>query len=185
MSESGAGGRYHRSANGLIASLVVTVLAVALFVVLRNANRTEPVLEPESVDYLDVVAQAADGGTDLVHPRRLPEGWIATSIDLDRAPEPGWGIGILTDDDTFVGLRQEDADVRDLVEEYVDENAVTEDPIEVPGAIAPTWQGWSDDGGDLGWSAEVGGETVLVYGSASAADQRTLIGLLTTERPAG
>jgi hypothetical protein len=50
----------------------------------------------------------------------------------------------------------------------------------------PTWQTWSDVGGDHAFSAELtsgplAGQTVLVYGSAPVADQETLIGRLTLD----
>ena len=36
--------------------------------------------------------------------------------------------------------------------------------------MADTWTTWTDEGGDTGYAAEVGDETVLVYGSAPAED---------------
>ena len=36
---------------------------------------------------------------------------------------PAWGIGMLTDDGRFVGVRQEAADVDELIPEFVDPDA--------------------------------------------------------------
>jgi hypothetical protein len=51
------------------------------------------------------------------------------------------------------------------------------------------WQTWSDSGGDLAYSATLGppldGQTLLVYGSASAAQQEAVIAQLTTAPVAG
>ena len=47
--------------------------------------------------------------------------------------------------------------------------------------MARTWQLFADSGGDLAYAAELGDDEVLVYGSASAADLREVIGLLTTD----
>ena len=45
--------------------------------------------------------------------------------------------------------------------------------------ITDTWQTWSDEGGDVGYSTELGDEALIVYGSAPAEDVETYIGLLT------
>jgi hypothetical protein len=126
---------------------------------------------------------------DLVYPARLPTGWIATSIDFVPGDRPAWGIGMLTDDGRFVGLRQEDAGVDELVSAYVDPDA---EPGDVSGfesdlATSP-WQTWADVGGDLAYSTtltsgarNIMGETLLVYGSAGRDEQEQLIALLTTD----
>ena len=48
------------------------------------------------------------------------------------------------------------------------------------GSVASTWETYSDEGGDLAYAAEVGGMTVLVYGSADRDDIEQLVGSLTT-----
>ncbi|MBJ7355983.1 DUF4245 domain-containing protein [Nocardioides sp.] len=180
--------RYSRTTNGLLASLIVTVLAVGAFVVFREAFRDQPVVTRDAVDYLGTVEDAQAGGVELVYPKNLPDGWIATSIDFVPGERPAWGIGMLTADGRYVGLRQEDADVDELVASYVDENAEPGDESGVEsGLTAGPWQTWADTGGDLAYSttltggqASTMGETLLVYGSASRDDQEQLIGLLTT-----
>lgn len=182
MSESGNAGRYARTTNGLIASLVVTVLAVGAFVALRALNRDDLEVRPEPVDYLEAVEAAQGVGLEVVYPPALPDGWIADSIDFVPGGGLAWGIGMLTDDERFVGVRQEDASVEDLLHTYVDEDPAEGDPVDVAGAVAPTWQTWSDSGGDHAFSAEVGGDTVLVYGSAGVDDLRELLELLTVAK---
>jgi hypothetical protein len=77
--------------------------------------------------------------------------------------------------------------VDDLLAEHVDESAQQGEDAAVPNSLGvPTWQTWSDVGGDHAFSAELtsgplAGQTVLVYGSAPVADQETLIGLLTID----
>ena len=61
----------------------------------------------------------------------------------------------------------------------LDEDAVEGDEVTVASDLADTWTTWSDDGGDTGYAAELGDETVLVYGSAPAEDIETYLGLLT------
>ena len=81
---------------------------------------------------------------------------------------------MLTDDDEFVGIHQESATASELVREYVDEDATTIDIYSVRGSVAEAWQGYEDEGGDTAYAAEVGDQTVLVYGSASPEELQDL-----------
>jgi hypothetical protein len=175
-------GRYQRSFGGLIGAMVVILLAIGAFVAFRAVNRDVPDGGPDPIDYLEQVGYAQEADLTVVYPSSLPEGWYATSVTLGQETPPAWGIGMLTDSGSFVGIRQEQDDVEDLLATYVDEEHVDEAPaITVEGSIAPEWQGWTDQGGDRAYAAEVDGETVLVYGSASEADLRTVVERLTTE----
>ena len=93
---------------------------------------------------------------------------------------PGFGLTLLTADEKFLGVRQENDSVDDLLEEYVVENTDEGDPFEVSGSVASTWDTYSDTGGDLAYVAEVDDLTMLVYGSASRADIEKLVESLTT-----
>lgn len=187
MSESGQErpGRYPRTTGGLIGSMIVLVVAVLAIVLFREVFRDTPEVEPQAVEYLPVVASLQEAGREVAYPPTLPEGWIVTSVTYDRGERPGWALGILTDDQKFVGLRQQDEDVDDLVAEHVDEAATEGDPVSIEGALAPEWSSYTDDGGDHGYAAtittDLGEESLLVYGSASAADLETLVGLLVLE----
>lgn len=179
-------GRPPRTFRGLVAALVVCLVFVAAYVAFRGVFRDQPDVGPTAVDYKESVAAAQQAGVTLVYPRSLPSGWLATSIDFQRGTRPAWGLGILTDAGTFVGLRQEDADVRDLLATYVDASPDAGPDASPPGDVATRWSTWSDTGGDLAWSTDLrldGGnrDTLLVYGSASKSDQEELIGLLTTD----
>ena len=172
--------RYQRSFNGLIGAMIVTVLFVLAFVGWRSLFRNDVDERVEPVDWTESVQLAQQAGLDVVRPRELPDGWTATSVDLRAGDDPRWGLGVLTDEGRFVGIRQQDASVSDLVETYVDEDASEGDEVRVDSAVSETWQTWSDDGGDHGYSAEVGDDAVLVYGSAPAADIEAYLELLTT-----
>jgi hypothetical protein len=181
--------RYSRTTNGLLASLLVTVLAVVAFVLFRETFRDPPEIPRGAVDYLGTVEDAQDGGIELIYPSSIPEGWDVTHIDFVRGQRPAWGVGMLTEDGRYVGLRQEDADVDDLLEAYVDQNAEPGDQNTIESGVATgPWQTWADADGDLAFSTTVDqgvettlGETLLVYGSASRDDQELLISLLTME----
>lgn len=176
--------RYPRTFGGLIGSMVVTVVFVAGYIAFRALTRDQPDIKQE-IDYLSQVQelQAADVG--VVYPCGLPDGWRATSTDFERGTPPQWGVGFVTDEDEFVGVRQEQQDVEDLLETYVDESADQGDDAAPANELGiTTWQTWSDTGGDHAFSAALGGpldgQTLLVYGSASVAQQEQLIGLLST-----
>lgn len=171
-------GRYQRSSNGLIGALIVTLLAIGAFVLMRSLIRADVDVERDPVDYAAAATAARQAGFDVIAPTTLPEGWRATAVDLQQTDPPLWGLGILTLTDKFVGLRQEDRSVQDLVGDNIDEDAVEGDPLALDSEIGSQWRTWTDDGGDTGYSIEYGDQTVLVYGSAPAEDLQAFIGLL-------
>lgn len=181
MSQSGTPGRYQRSANGLVGAMLVLVLAVVGFVVFRSVFTRDLEVEPEPIDYLAAVEAAQSAGHEVAYPPALPAGWIATNVDLSPAgQEPRWFLALLTDDGRFVGVRQEDDSVEDLLEEHVDGDTEETEPLRA-GDLVEEWEGYADDGGDRAYVAELGEETLLVYGSAPVEDLRTLMGLLVTD----
>ena len=181
---SGRPGRPPRTTNGLVGALVVSLLAFGAFVALRAVSRRALDLKPQAVDYLAAAGAAHDAGRRVVYPERLPRGWIATSVDYVPGDRAAWGVGMLTGPrGDFVGVRQEDAPLDDLLATYVDENPVKGPKVQVPHSVAPTWQEYSDTGGDHAFAAEVHGDEVLVYGSAPVEDLRRVLGLLTDARP--
>ena len=125
-----------------------------------------------------------DAGREIVYPASLPKDWIATSVDFQPGQETTWGVGMLTRAGTFVGVRQEDDSLDDLLATYVDDDPdeITELPAErFEGSVATQWQVFEDEGGDRAYAAEVGEEWVLVYGSAELLDLREVVDRLTTE----
>ena len=171
--------RYTRSFGGMTGALIVTVVFVLAFVTWRGLFRGENDDTPQPVDWQDTVEVAERADLSVVHPRELPAGWTATSVDLVATGERRWGLGVLTGDGDFIGIRQEDASIDELVETYVDEKAEAGDDATVASEITDTWQTWSDEGGDHGFSTELDDEALLVYGSAPVADIETYLGLLT------
>lgn len=171
--------RYERSFGGLAGAMIVTVAVVLVFVGWRALFRTEVDERPEPVDWQESVALAESNGLQVVHPTSLPTGWIATSVDLFAGDDPRWGMGVLTDDGDFVGLRQKDASVEELVRTYIDDDARPGPPERVVSPVGSEWETWSDSGGDRGYSTEVGDDTVLVYGSAPVEDLEEFLALLT------
>lgn len=180
-SSEGRPGRYERSASGLVAALVITVVAVGALVWVLGLFRPDTDNRPEEIDYLGIVGEAQDARLAPVYAASLPGGWIATKFEVEPGTDPALETGLFTDDEEFVGIQQESADPSELVREYVDEDATATDILTVHGSVAEAWQGYEDEGGDTAYVAEVGDETILVYGSASSDELEDLIGRLTTE----
>lgn len=179
VSGQGQPSRYTRSFGGMTGALIVTVIAVLAFVAWRGLFRSDVDDTPVAVDWQESVELAEQADLEVVHPRELPAGWIATSVDLSAGDDPRWGMGVLTGDGRFVGIRQQDASVDALVETYVDEKAEAGEDATVTSEITDTWQTFSDEGGDRGYATEIGDEALLVYGSAPAEDIEAYLGLLT------
>lgn len=179
MSETGAR-RYPRTFNGLIASMVVCVVAVVGYWVLQNGTHSATTVSPASVDYRATVREIQQGGKSVVYPASLPGGWKATDARYQPGDFPTWAIPMLTGSGKFVGLQVEKAPVQDLVEKYIDDHARQGAATTISSSVASSWTAWSDSGGDHGYSATVDEDTVLVYGSAPETDLKRLVGLLTT-----
>jgi hypothetical protein len=179
VSGQGQPSRYTRSFGGMTGALIVTVVAVLAFVAWRGLFRSDVDDTPVAVDWQESVELAQQADLEVVHPTELPAGWIATSVELSAGDDPRWGMGVLTDDGRFVGIRQQDASVDALVELYVDEKAESGEDATVASEITDTWQTWTDEGGDRGYATEIGDEALLVYGSAPAEDIEAYLGLLT------
>jgi hypothetical protein len=182
VSEEERPGRYQRTTGGLVASMVVTVVAVVGLITVLALFRDEPDIDPDRVDYLEIVGLAQDADLRPVYPAELPDGWTATKAEvLPQEDRPDFDLGLLTDDEQFVGVVWTDADVDDVLAERVDaEDLETTEVFEVAGSVAPEWQGYRDPSGDLAYAAAVRGYTVLVYGTASEEEFGQVVASLTT-----
>ena len=178
----GKPGRYDRTTNGLIASMIVTVVVVVLFVGLRTLVYGQaPEFVPENIDFSASVGEAQLSGDTVVYPAALPPGWLTTNFTIDRDRRTTYGFSLLTPEERFVGIQQEVGSTPDLLERLIDEDPVDEErTYSASASIAPEWEIYSDEGGDLAYVADLGEETVVVYGSADAAAMETVVESLTT-----
>jgi hypothetical protein len=169
-------GRYQRSTGGLIGAMVVAVALVVGFALLRDLGRTDVETEVKAVDYQKVLQVGGDqlDFTPLAPPA-LPEGWKATSARLTPTPAR-WHLGVLTDEGRYVGLEQSRSSEQNLVERYVDREAVAGGRVTIAGE---TWRTWTDEGGDTALSRVEDGVTVVVVGTP---DQDVLVDYVETLR---
>jgi len=175
-------GRYERSFGGMVGALLVLLLLVGVFVVLRDLNRVDPVDPVQSVDYAQPARFARESAAfDVLAPRRLPAGWIATSVRFRDGETGSWHLGCLTGERRYVGLEQAQRPVSSMVSDFVDENARAGSEVRIDGQ---TWLAYADPGrdpgadpttapeGDLALVREETGATTLVVGTVS---QDTLV----------
>jgi hypothetical protein len=165
-------GRYQRSTQGLVGALIVTLVVIAAFVAFRALNRDDLEIKPEPVDYLGSVKYIEQSGDSVVYPPALPKGWICTTAHYAPGRHPEWDLGVLTDAGTFVGLREEDAPVDELVRDYVDKNAAEGPPVHLDSPLGRQWRTFTDSGGDYALVVERDDETLIVYGSADDQEIR-------------
>lgn len=177
---TGRPGRYPRTTGGLMGSIIVLVLVVIGIVLFRDAFRETPTYEPEHIDYLALVTSVQETGLAPAYPEQLPQGWYVKDAAFTPGDRPVLDLAMTTADERFAGLHQEDRAADELVETYLGGGATEGDPVRIAGTVAPEWETFTDTDGDYAFAAEVGGQTVLVYGSAPEAELRALVESLTT-----
>lgn len=179
---TGNAGRYQRSFLGLVVSMVLTVLAIGSVLWFTGLFRQSTTVEPEHVDYLEIVGAAQSADKEVVYPTSIPKGWFATGVDVEPDQPKTFGLRFLTDKGRFVGVRLERASVTGLVHRWVDKDATEIDDYEVPATIEEPfvrrWRGFEDDGGDTAYAADLGKTAVIVFGSAPAAELQAIVDVL-------
>jgi hypothetical protein len=114
----------------------------------------------KAIDYEEVVAQARPAATfPLAAPADLPDGWRATSA---RFQANGWHLGVLTDDDDYVGLEQLTASADRAVDRFA-EDSKDDGTAEVAGE---TWTVRTGPDGRVTYVRNADGLTTLVNSSA-------------------
>jgi len=86
---------------------VAVVLALVLGFVGYQALVRDDIDPVPSVDYTAPAVAARDVATfDVLAPEQLPVGWRATSAGYTPGAQERWHLGVLTDNDEYVGLEQ-------------------------------------------------------------------------------
>lgn len=119
-------------------ALRTTLVLVAIIAVLAGASRllsSQPQDPVPPVDYEPALAAARDAAPyDVLAPAELPEGWRANSTSY-LSGGAVWHLGILTDEDRYIGIEQSPEPLEALVEEFA-EDAGPQGSVEVAGE---TW----------------------------------------------
>ncbi len=164
--------------NPAMGDIVRSVIVIGLIVLGLYAFGKLFTQEPESpvnaIDYATIVEQARPAaGFDLLAPTSLPKGWKATSATLNIE---WWHLGVLTDDDEYIGLEQIKGSVDRAVDRFAD-GSKPDGTAEVDGET------WSVRKGPLERTTYVrsdGDVTTLVVGTTSRSEIEDYISSLST-----
>ena len=165
-----------RGIRGLMGAMVATVvLVLAIWVVSRPQKEDLPAAAP-AIDYsaqLDTARSQAP--FDVLAPESLPDGWRATSAQW-RGSEPAvtWHLGVLTDDDTYVGLEQSNAGASSFIEDSTRADE-PRGPVRIDGR---TWQTF-ESGTETAFVLVEEDVTTVVTGTATRGDLVTFTESLT------
>jgi hypothetical protein len=179
---SESGGRYTRSASGMVGAMVVTLGVILAFVVFRAINRDDLDYQPEPVDYRLAVEGLQESGTlRPAYPPTLPDGWIATKAAYD-AESGTWKLDLLTDEGRYLGVRQARLPVDLLVKEHVGADAKAGGRVILDSAFAEQWKSFDDEDGDYAVAATVKKMVLLVVGTGDEDEIEDLAASLVVRR---
>ncbi|GAA5124564.1 DUF4245 domain-containing protein [Pseudonocardia adelaidensis] len=166
----------------MIGALVVLALVVLAAGGLSHSCTfapTGPTVDASRLPTVDASAELARLAPDSSFPLRvpaLPEGWRANAVDRTSLPAGGRVVstGFLTPDGRYLRLQQGDASEEAMLRaEAGDGPAPAQGTVDVDGQ---RWVAYTGQRGEPIWITDVGGVRMLVTGSGSEADLRTLAG---------
>lgn len=166
--------RGNPSLGDMIRSIVVLALIVGALFAFGFLFRSTPDSPVEPVDYAATVAEVRDTvDYPVLAPPHLPDGWRATSARFEPGQDDAWHLGVLTDDDEYLGLEQATVSQTTLVKKFA-EDSTPAGSIQVNG---DQWQ--LREGGDRVVAVrESDGVSTLVIGSVGRQELEDYVSLL-------
>jgi hypothetical protein len=110
---------------------------------------------------------------EVLAPKQLPEGWRATSVRYAPGEEATWHLGVVTDQDKYVGVEQAVGTVEGLIDSFAAESQPDGSVI----VAGDTWQVLRE-GDETTLVRDDGGSATLVTGDAPQADVELMVELL-------
>ena len=156
----------------VLGAIVLLLWGVGRF--LFGVEPDEPTRTIDHVAAIEASREAVD--FDLLAPEDLPDGWRATSLRVD---DDAWHLGVVTDDDEYVGLEQVRESVRTAVRQLAEGSRPAGD-VTVDGERWALRTGPRDD---TTFVRRAGDTTVLVTGTASRAQLERYISSLSSSTP--
>jgi hypothetical protein len=164
--------RRNRKSRQTTFNLVVATLAslvLAAFFGILMSNPGSPGIDP--VDYRAAAASAQDAADEPLLAPELPDGWQANRAELQTASDgvTVWRLGLLTPGEEFIGLKQGIGANPTWLAAQIDKTEET-------GHAAIAGLDWTLREGDAEgnsarvMTAERGGSTLVLYGSADDAE---------------
>ncbi len=124
------------------------------------------------IDYVATVDSARPVAEfDLLAPTELPAGWVATSA---RFRPTSWHLGVVTDDEEYVGLEQSRVGADQLVSVYAKDSKAA-GSVSIAGT---QWDLRKGPGGDVTYVRTEAGVTTLVTGEAPRAEVEAYVASL-------
>ena len=177
---------YPRTFGALVGSMIfLLVLVVPIVLIVQWRGNLEREVsganETYQADWAEAVRSAQVADLDVVYPRELPSGWYAnTDPSYQGGEEPAWTMSFVKGETSYVGLALSARSAQSLAQKNVDTQAKKGDEVSIDTDVATTWTEWSDSDGDTAYSAEVDGQTLMLWGPKDG-DVRDYLALLTTE----
>jgi len=162
---------------GALVVLAVVVLAAGGLSRSCTFAPTGPTVDASRLPVVDVPAELTRLAPDSAFPLRVPavpEGWRANAVDRSAPPEGGHVVstGFLTPDGRYLRLQQGDATEEAMLRaEAGGGMAAGQGAIDVNGQ---QWVAYAGERGEQIWITDVDGVRLLVTGSGTDADFRTL-----------
>jgi hypothetical protein len=182
VAERRAARRATQTTFNLVLALIAS-LGIVLFLVVVVVR---PEMEPRTVDYQQIGADAQTGIDEPLAAPDLPDGWSANRAELVAAPADGvarWEIGFLTPDGQYIGLVQGiDANPSWVADQVRSAPAVGTERI---GGLA--WDAYDrreiDDPGNVEYALVTtsGASTIVLGGTASDQEFAVLAAAIAEE----
>jgi hypothetical protein len=138
----------------VLGGIILTLFVVGRIVTITPDQPTRAVDYREALESSRTVAEF-----DLYAPRSLPEGWRATSV---RFEENAWHLGVVTDEDDYVGLEQ----VTDSTKRAIDRFGQGSRAFGETVIGGETWSLRTGPDDDLTYVRRDTGNTIVVTGTA-------------------
>jgi hypothetical protein len=162
MSSTGST-RGNPSMGDILRSMFVIALIVLGLWAVGRLFTSSPDSSVTAIDYAQIVSQARPAADfALAAPATLPPGWKATSA---RYEPDSWHLGVLTDDEDYIGLEQVKVGVDRAVDRFAEGSKAAGD-ARIAGAAWTVRTGPKDD---ITFVRREAGLTTLVTGNAPRA----------------
>lgn len=152
--------------NPSLGDIVRTTAVMSAFILVLAGIAWWFTVEPdqkESVDYQSALTSARrDASFDLLAPTTLPPGWYANSVRYQPGVKGRWHLGVVTDQDDYIGLEQTSVSVRRTVAQFASETEAR-GKVEAGGF---EWQLRKSKKSETTLVRRAGDITVLVTGTA-------------------
>lgn len=158
----------------IVRSVAVIGLIVLALYGFGKLFTQEPETPTRAIDYATIVDQARPAAEfELLAPSSLPKGWMANGATLNIG---WWHLGVVTDDEEYIGLEQIKGSVNRAVERFAD-GSKADGKTDIDGE---TWSVRESPDDRTTYVRQEAGVTTLVVGTTSRSVIEDYISSLST-----